>query len=304
MIEIIVGKFESYNKYRLDDMVGRYFTPLVIYKNGIRAFTSWVSKVMKPIIGDKILVVVYEREPLKRRDFEQEYLVLDQYTEHPYIDIVWIIEEPKGNYQELYVPCNVTHLRRTRSEDIEAYACSQFNDSSIAGVFLKAINYSWKLYTFYSPKLLNIQSTRPLTVDDINSNVEVVKTLPTHIILYKLLERGSGVPVNAKAVREYYKLVSKYSLSWVNQHMKELLEDVIDLKIKYYSKGSLKIYQMMSNDNSRNLVRLVTDIPSFRVYNLLTAFRDTDNPVESYILHGVNYINNSIGVTQLDEYLE
>lgn len=304
MIEIIIGKFESYNKYRLNEAVGRYFTPLVVYKNGIKSFTSWASKVLKPIIVDKILVVVYERDPLKRRDFEQEYSILQQYIEHPYIDVMWIIEEPKGNYQELYVECTVVHLRRTRSEDIATYAYGQFNSPEVAEAFLKLISYSWKLYTFYSPKLLNIQSTRPLTIDDVNSNVEVIKTLPAHVILYKLLERGRSAPINSKGVLEYYKLVNKYSLTWVNQHMKELLENVVELKIKYYSKSNMKIYQMLNNEDSRKLVPLVTDIPSFRVYNLLTAFRDTDNPIESYILHGVNYINNTIGVSQLEEYLQ
>ena len=288
MVKIIIGEMSTYNRYHLDDIVNKYYKSLIIVKNTMKSCKNILNKISRPLLGDRLLLNITDNE-IFYLDLQNNISLLEDYQDHPYLDIVWTIGKIKGRIDFVkYSSLDIILLKQTYREDIKFYLNSIINDNDKTKYILNKINYSWKTLQLYTDKIKLLCNEDKLTYTGIDSLITVRN-------LMNLQDVFIGILLKKKTyIREYYRYIDRYSKDWFIFEFTNALENVLKFKDEYYRKKSIKISDLFNKNSAKGINRIVThkDINIYMVYSLLTLLRTSLFPIESYICAPEDIKNN------------
>lgn len=268
MVNIIVGKLEEFNKYHLDDILNNYIPILHITKDSASMLKRWVNKLTPPIIGGKYILTIYDKS-LRYLDFKSSLKVMEDLINHPYIDIAWVVEEVKGNLDDVITPCHFIILSNHRKTDMIKFISNDLEIDperlDVVKHICNKIKWSYKIYCNYRTTLLD--NKVGLTIYKVNSIIQSDIINSPERILYGILS------YDKKMIKEYYILCRKYSTSWVTDFFISSLQSVLTGKEKYLLTHDLKLSDISQKKRYKNLRMIITNIPIGRVYTLLLLLR-------------------------------
>lgn len=286
MVTVLIGEITEYNRYRIDDIRKKYHPALIINRNTSKGFKLWVKNIKRPIIGGRILLSITDNYKVTRRDFDAMKDILSNFVDHDYIDVLWMIPYPVGNFSDIVTELKLVNLRNTYRSDFEKYVQTKFPDVDQKQIryLLNRISYNWNTYILYQEELL---SQKTFSKKDIERLVTTKALTPIMEVLYNnLLRVRSGL-------KDYYSYCEKYSTTWVKNFYIDSISEIIKLKIMYYRHNSITITQIRGSDKYKRYYNIITKVPITDVYLLLTLLRTENYPLETYYNNQTkNIINN------------
>ena len=234
MIKVFLGKVNEANEYHINDIINEYSKALVYIKYSMSQTLRLLPEVYRPIVDKRILFVVKERayelgkdgkqklREYKKRDFEGIYEKVKKYEKHPYIDIIWVIENKStSGFQNLITDMDITYLKDYYKDDVIKYISKDFPKEEVAKHIANRVKFSIEKYKEYRPDLLEygVELSKNKVSRIIN---KINMTIPQ--ITEEIAKK------HKKGLKEYYSMASRYSFRFVNTEMIKTLDNVMKIK--------------------------------------------------------------------------
>lgn len=222
MIKVIRGN-APYNQYKVTPLYGGYRKQYIIRFAKSYDFFKWEETVIKPMLGNKYLIEITETEWV--RDLDGLLNRLEEFMEHPYIDIIWYPEESR--IENHTTKLEVIDLRKTYKEDVTYTAMRDFPQTppDVIEHLLTQVQYRWKTYEMYRDIFLEKHGTQ-LTTNIVNSTVEV-DDIKTAYEIFKMI-----ILKERYAIHNYYKLQKRYSKRWTKSYLIREVDKIIKYKVQ------------------------------------------------------------------------
>lgn len=299
-VEVYIGNMDYDLEFELTEEYRQKYSPFLISFNSFEEFIRWNKDKVKPLL--KSCWYVRIDEELRYNMFIVNIELLKELN-LDYVKLQYFIK-PKDRFTIINnLSDDIMDVKTTfevKREIVDNLLknilapITWIEYEQLRRLFISRVGYNINMLRTYANKALELQT---ISIYNIRKILPKKKLSSIENIMMNILNK------NKIYIKEYYDMCDRYSVDWVNDYIKSVIDNVIRYK-KKISDGEIKYHNIKSSESLKSLIPLIRDIPLNRLLALKLCIMKYDSAgVEIYLLSNTSKLLDAFSTEyKMDEY--